>query len=56
MACGIGAILERYRRSKSEYNSLCDKTILSNTQMQGTVERFRGMTIMLDESSQKWDK
>ena len=56
MACGIGAFRESYRRSKSEYNSLCDKAVLSNTRMQGTGERFRENTIMLDGASQKWDK
>jgi hypothetical protein len=56
MACGIGAFRESYRRSKSEYNSLCDKAVLSNTQMQGNDEHFREMTILLDGTSQKWDK
>jgi hypothetical protein len=35
---------------------LCDKAVVSNTQMQGTAEYFRETTIMLDGSSQKWDK
>jgi hypothetical protein len=44
------------RYAASIHGRLCDKAVVNNTQMQGTAEPFGENAIVLDGSSQKWDK
>lgn len=44
------------RYPASMHGRLCDKTVVNDTQMQGTAEPFGEKAIVLDGSSQKWDK
>jgi hypothetical protein len=39
-----------------KYSSLYGKGVLRNTSMQGTVEHLQEKPILLDGTSQKWDK